>query len=178
MLDRNKTKSMAGFIAISLVLILILAACGGQTNTANTANSSENTTANTAANNTSSNNNTATNEKPATEEDTAAPTEDTSAADVQAAVTVSFAADVLPILESRCANCHGGERTEGGLVLLSYADVMAGGKDGQVVIPGDAAGSLLYDLSASGEMPKRGPKVAPADLALIETWIIEGALDN
>jgi len=37
-------------------------------------------------------------------------------------VTVSFTNDVLPILQSRCVNCHGGDRTEEGLVLKTYAD--------------------------------------------------------
>ena len=38
---------------------------------------------------------------------------------------VSFAHDVLPIMESRCANCHGGDRVEKGLNLKTYAELMA-----------------------------------------------------
>lgn len=95
-----------------------------------------------------------------------------------AAVQVSFAEDVLPILRSRCQQCHGGERVEGGLVVLSYGELMAGGEEGAVIIPGDAAGSLLYQLVSSGEMPKRGADLTPAQLDVLLQWINAGALDN
>jgi hypothetical protein len=44
-------------------------------------------------------------------------------------------------LESRCLNCHGGERVEEGLVMRSYADLMAGSDNGPVVVPGDSVNS-------------------------------------
>ena len=92
--------------------------------------------------------------------------------------TVSFATDVLPILQSRCINCHGGDRTEEGLVLLSYADIMAGSNNGPVVTPGDSEFSLLAELVSNQEMPKRGPKLTPPQMQIIVDWINQGALDN
>lgn len=91
---------------------------------------------------------------------------------------VSFANDVLPILENRCLNCHGGDRIEGGLTIRSYADLIAGGESGSVVIPGDAEGSLLYQLVSSGEMPKRGANLTPVQLEVLMQWINGGVLDN
>ena len=92
--------------------------------------------------------------------------------------TVSFANDILPLFESRCANCHGGDRTEEGLVLLNHAGVIAGSDNGLVVVPGDAANSLLVELVATQEMPKRGPKLTPPQVQLITDWVNQGALNN
>jgi mono/diheme cytochrome c family protein len=115
-------------------------------------------------------------EEPAPEEPEAPP--EPTAPVEEPAATVSFSADVQPILDSRCANCHGGERVEGGFILLTYADLMAGGDEGLVIVPGDAANSLLAQLIESGKMPKRGGKLNPAQIQTILDWINEGALDN
>jgi uncharacterized membrane protein len=92
--------------------------------------------------------------------------------------TVSFANDVLPIIQSRCINCHGGERTQEGLSLKSHAELMAGSDNGTVVTPGDAANSLLVELVAAQKMPKRGPKLTPPQVQLITDWVNQGALNN
>ena len=91
---------------------------------------------------------------------------------------VSFASDVLPIFESRCKNCHGGNKIEEGLVLLSYADIIKGSKNGPVVIPGSANDSLLVELLVNQKMPKRGPKLTPSQIQPIIDWINQGALEN
>jgi len=92
--------------------------------------------------------------------------------------TVSFTNDILPIFNSRCANCHGGNRTEEGLVLLTYADVLKGSDNGPVIIAGNADASFLVDQLVNQEMPKRGPKLTPPQIQLIIDWINQGALDN
>jgi hypothetical protein len=93
-------------------------------------------------------------------------------------VIVSFANDILPIFESRCVNCHGGDRTEEDLVLKTYADMMTGSENGAVVVPGDSEHSKLAELIISQKMPKRGPKLTPPQVQLILDWINQGALDN
>lgn len=116
--------------------------------------------------------------------DTSAPTAEPTTADAPtteaapAGGTVSFAADILPMFESRCLNCHGGNRTEEGLSLRTYADVMTGSEGGAVITPGDAVNSVLHEMVATQEMPKRGPKLTPAQVQLIADWINQGALDN
>jgi uncharacterized membrane protein len=92
--------------------------------------------------------------------------------------TVSFVNDILPILDSRCKNCHGGRETEEGLNMTTYALLMAGSENGPVVVPGDADNSLLAEQVVSQEMPKRGPKLTPPQVQLIVDWINQGALDN
>ncbi len=92
--------------------------------------------------------------------------------------TVSFSNDVAPIFKSRCANCHGGNQTQEGLSLLSYADLMKGSDNGPVITPGDPGNSLLVDLVSSQQMPKRGPKLTPDQIQIIVDWVTQGALDN
>jgi hypothetical protein len=106
-----------------------------------------------------------------TEEPTTAPAPD-------AATTVSFASDIMPLLQSRCLNCHGGDRLEEGLSMKTYADLLAGSDNGAVITPGDADGSLLVELVVTNKMPKRGPKLTPPQAQLIIDWINQGALDN
>jgi cytochrome c len=96
----------------------------------------------------------------------------------QGTVTVSFTNDVLPILNSRCRNCHGGDRTEEGLILLSYDEVMLGSNNGLVINPGAADNSLLVELVATQEMPKRGLKLTPPQVQIIIDWVNQGALNN
>jgi len=102
--------------------------------------------------------------------DTPVPVDDTS--------LVSFSEDVLPILQNRCVKCHGGERTEEGLVLSAYADVIAGSWNGLVIAPGNSAESFLIKQIVSGEMPKRAPRLLPAEIRIITEWVDAGAPDN
>ena len=91
---------------------------------------------------------------------------------------VSFATDILPLIESRCINCHGGERTQEGLDMKTHAAILAGSENGPVVSPGDAANSSMAQMVIEGKMPKRGPKLTPDQVQLIVDWINQGALDN
>ena len=116
---------------------------------------------------------------PPTDSPTSAPaTEAPTAASSGQGSTVSFANDVLPLLESRCLSCHGGERTSEGLSLKSYADLMTGSNNGPVVSAGDANNSLIVELVATQKMPKRGPKLTPDQVQLLTDWINQGAQDN
>jgi hypothetical protein len=66
----------------------------------------------------------------------------------------------------------------GGLSLGTYADVLEGGRSGAAVKPGSAAASLLVERT-TGEMQPRmplgGPPLATAEVAILRTWIDEGA---
>lgn len=108
-----------------------------------------------------------------TEVPTEAPT-----AEPAASSGISFTKDILPILQSRCVNCHGGERIEEGLIMKTYEDIMAGSDNGPVVIPGDSDNSLMAEMLLANKMPKRGPKLTPPQVQLIVEWINQGALNN
>lgn len=92
--------------------------------------------------------------------------------------TVSFKNDVMPLLQSRCFTCHGGQQTNRGLDLATYDSLMAGSQNGPVVTAGDAANSLIIQLVASGMMPKSGAKLTPAEVQMLTDWVNAGAKDN
>jgi hypothetical protein len=116
---------------------------------------------------------------------TSASTATTAAAPTSAATAatggsgaVSFSRDVKPILDRVCVKCHGGEETKEGLVLKSYAELMAGSFNGPVVVPGDTANSLLIELITNGKMPKKGPKLLPAEIRAFTNWVAAGAKND
>lgn len=165
-------------LILLLTAAMFLAACGGGDATPNTpqdqsaAPTENNNQNNAAASGETSNNQSAPPDESGGEDPPPAdPTPEAPAA-------VSFSNDVLPILQSRCINCHGGDRIEGDLVMRSYAQLMSGSESGPVIIAGDAEASLLYQLASTGEMPKRGANLTPVQLEIIMQWINAGAPDN
>jgi hypothetical protein len=97
---------------------------------------------------------------------------------VEESVQVSFVNDVQPIFDRRCFNCHGGEKVENDLSVESYETVMKGSWNGTVLEPGNPDGSYLVELIESGEMPNRGPRLLPAEIEAIRTWVEAGAPNN
>ena len=97
---------------------------------------------------------------------------------VESHAAVSFASEVMPLMEKYCWECHSQENAELGLMLDSYEGTMAGSDYGTVVEPGDPDGSLLVDMIASGDMPEDGDPMPADELEIIRTWIAEGAENN
>lgn len=91
---------------------------------------------------------------------------------------VSFADDVLPIIESRCVKCHGGDKIEEGLLMRTYDEIMAGSENGPIVVPGDTVNSSMVELVTAKEMPKKGPKLTPLQIQIITNWVAAGAPNN
>ena len=88
-----------------------------------------------------------------------------------------FEKHVRPLLNSKCTKCHGDQKSESGLKLVSRQDLMTGGDSGPAIVPGDAAKSLLVSVLKPGgdfEMPPDGP-LPGEQLAAIERWIDSGA---
>src|ERR1700679_1284069 len=63
------------------------------------------------------------------------------------------ASDTLALLEARCVKCHGGEKTKGGLDLVTREALLRGGENGASVIPHDANASLLVKMIRHEEDP-------------------------
>ena len=91
---------------------------------------------------------------------------------------VSFAEEVMPLFDEYCVRCHGNQSAELGLNLETYEGAMAGSDYGTVIEPGNVAGSLLVDMIESGDMPEDGDPMPAEALAVIKTWIEEGAQNN
>ena len=100
-------------------------------------------------------------------------------ANVQEAM--AYADIVQPILESRCYSCHGLKKQKGGLRLDDPLHLMHGGKDGVVIIPGQAERSemikrLLSPVEEEHHMPpKEKPQLTEKEIALLHWWINGGA---
>lgn len=100
---------------------------------------------------------------------------------------VSFAAEVKPILDRYCVDCHlpGGEGTEAsGFSIASYDDVMKGTRNGPMIIPGDPLGSNMLVLMEGRADPSiamphdKEVKANDEEIATIRRWIEQGAANN
>ncbi|HYP12682.1 MAG TPA: PSD1 and planctomycete cytochrome C domain-containing protein [Bryobacteraceae bacterium] len=81
------------------------------------------------------------------------------------------------ILKSNCLSCHGAAKASG-LDLRTRETMLAGGEKGPAVVPADPSRSLLWLLSSHQQKPGMPPgkKLPEADLAVLKTWIEEGAV--
>src|SRR5579862_1593365 len=88
---------------------------------------------------------------------------------------VDFATQVHPILAGRCVPCHSGEKPAAGLSLTSRKSVVGAG----AIVPGNSGASLLIQ-KVSGQrgaiMPASGEPLTAAQIAILRTWIDEGAV--
>jgi dipeptidyl aminopeptidase/acylaminoacyl peptidase len=97
-----------------------------------------------------------------------------------ASAPVSYIRDIAPVFRQRCNGCHRPGKEKGGVDLTSVALIRKGGKHGPGVVPGDlAAGTLLGEVrGADAAMPKEGDPMTATEVALLERWIREGAVDD
>jgi hypothetical protein len=99
---------------------------------------------------------------------------------------VSYSADVQPIIEKYCLECHvpgGTGYAASGFDMSSYEAFMKGGKYGSFVIPGDSFYSNLIVLvegraHPSIRMPHGREKLADSEIEVLKVWVQEGAKNN
>jgi len=88
---------------------------------------------------------------------------------------------IQPLFESKCYSCHGKRRQKGGLRIDLQDRLMKGGKDGAVIVAGNAEKSdmirrLLLAREEEDHMPpKEKPQLNENEIALIHWWISSGA---
>ncbi len=87
---------------------------------------------------------------------------------------------VRRIFAKTCYRCHDSEKSEGDLKLTSRENVMKGGENGPIVVPGKPEESeLVRRVSLPGghedAMPKKDSSLTESQVALIRTWIDVGA---
>lgn len=96
-------------------------------------------------------------------------------------VFVSFANNVLPIFTQNCTNCHSGSFPDYNLRLDTFANVMAGGQSGVVVLAGNPNGSILIQRlegTLTPQMPYQQPPLPQTTIDRIRDWISQGANNN
>lgn len=96
---------------------------------------------------------------------------------------LEFYRDILPILQPNCLPCHNKTTTKADLLLETPEDMLRGGESGPALVPGKAAESLLFRVSAHVSKPRMPPKdnkanavnLTARELGLLEAWIDQGA---
>jgi mono/diheme cytochrome c family protein len=98
---------------------------------------------------------------------------------VAAAEPADYLRDVKPILAKNCYACHGAEKQRSGLRLDTAAALLRGGNAGPAVVPGKSGESLVVKAVTGADgttaMPPKGPRLTPAEVAHLRTWIDDGA---
>lgn len=89
----------------------------------------------------------------------------------------TYEADVLPILEKNCMDCHNSDKMKGGVSVV-VADMKP--DVGRIVIPGEPGESMLYEVlvrqDIKNKMPPKGGPLDAKEIATIRAWIEGGAL--
>ncbi len=87
-------------------------------------------------------------------------------------VSVSFASDIQPIIQSKCLGCHTTGTSANYFINLSgYNGVAAAASTGQLV------GAVSHNPNYQ-PMPKGGAMLPDCEIAKVKNWISEGALNN
>ena len=102
---------------------------------------------------------------------------------VATAEPVSFRREVAPLLHRRCAACHGEENAKGGYRVDSFERM---GKAGESEVAPLVAGkpgeselhARLIEQDANDRMPQKADALPAGEIALIERWIAEGAVND
>ena len=95
-----------------------------------------------------------------------------------------YALHIRPVLDAKCVACHGSGSAKAELRLDSYDDLMHGGKDGAVIVPGKPEASILlarvtlqpgdpHFMPAEGRTP-----LTSGEISWIRAWIRAGATET
>ncbi|MFD2255654.1 c-type cytochrome domain-containing protein [Luteolibacter algae] len=94
---------------------------------------------------------------------------------------IVYADIIQPILEMRCVECHKEGKAKGKFRLDTYDLLLAGGKEGEGIEPGNAIDSNIIfriDLPEDDDehMPPEGKKdIEDHEVAILKWWINQGA---
>src|SRR6266404_5797284 len=94
-----------------------------------------------------------------------------------------FETKIRPILVENCYKCHSSEaeKVKGGFLLDTREHLLKGGDTGPAVVPGEPDKSLLIKAvrytDENLQMPPKGKKLSPEQIADLEAWVKMGAPD-
>ncbi len=93
---------------------------------------------------------------------------------------VSFARQVMPVLQRKCQGCHQPAKSQGKLDLTSFEALRKGGKTGPGFEPGKPDDSTLVDQVEGPKpiMPPTGAAMSPEEVELVKRWVAQGAKDD
>ena len=87
---------------------------------------------------------------------------------------------VEPILQQKCVGCHGADKVKGELLLNTPANILKGGKDGNILSFDKDKESMLFerihlDITHKKHMPPEGKtQLTTEEVAILSRWIKAG----
>ncbi len=101
----------------------------------------------------------------------------------KASAKVSYYREVRPIFQANCQGCHQPAKSKGGYVMTDFKKLLAGGEsEGAAVVPKQPEQSAILKMVTpqDGEvrMPKGKAPLVETEVALIRSWIEQGAEDD
>ncbi len=96
---------------------------------------------------------------------------------------VSYYKQIHPIFQARCFGCHQPAKPQGDYVMTSFKKLFVGSDDDlPIIVPGMPNDSYLIEMITPEEnkadMPKKRTPLAADEIALIRSWISQGAVDD
>lgn len=94
---------------------------------------------------------------------------------------VAYKEIIQPLLQTKCYSCHNKNKQKGGLRMDEQDLLLKGGKNGAVLMPGNALESemikrLMLPREEEHHMPpKEKPQLTEKEIALLHWWITTGA---
>jgi len=94
--------------------------------------------------------------------------------------SVDYSAEIRPVLESACYQCHQGGKAKGGLRLDDRAAALKGGKsDGPGIVPGQPEKSAILARVTTDDpdefMPPKGKALTAEQIGVLRKWVQGGA---
>ena len=86
----------------------------------------------------------------------------------------TYEANIGELFGSKCAACHNESTLAGGLNVTTFATLMQGGTDGEVIVPGDSAASRLISVQSAQHFAN----FTTEELAIVRQWIDAGAAEQ
>ena len=93
---------------------------------------------------------------------------------------VDFVQEIQPIFSNNCYECHGPQKQKGGLRLDQKTAALQGGDSGSLLVFGQSRESLLIQAVEGtnadlAQMPKKRDPLSAEQIALLRSWIDQGA---
>src|SRR5439155_5072570 len=82
--------------------------------------------------------------------------------------------EVQAFFQSRCIECHAGQKPKAKLDLSNFEGVVRGSSSGPVVLPGQPDKSRIWQMIQQNKMPPKKP-LTEAERRLVHRWIETGS---
>lgn len=86
-------------------------------------------------------------------------------------LNVTFSNDVLPVINTNCAGCHGSSAPAGNISLTNYSEIVASAQNGSLM------GTIKHENGWS-PMPKNGNTLTDCTILKLDAWIATGTPNN